>query len=165
MIGRVAETIEESSLHAWNVSEIQIVTSKVLSTSGRASRCILKVSIDKVHAKVRPQRSHVRKSRANSCVYPDTSRLLRRPKLYLPSHYWRDSRETLRLDIIYDERDYYEREREKKCSHVGILGFAFGNDVPFVTRATVFSVILVQSETLSLITMTKYAYKVYIRQK
>lgn len=44
----------------------QIITSKVPSTSGRASRCILEVSIDKVHTKVRPQRSRARKSRANS---------------------------------------------------------------------------------------------------
>lgn len=51
----------------------QIITSKVPSISGRALRCILEVSIDKVHTKVRSQRSRVRKSRANS-VFTQTLR-------------------------------------------------------------------------------------------
>lgn len=50
----------------------QIITSKVPSISGRALKC-LEVSIDKVHTKMRSQRSRVRKSRANS-VFTQTLR-------------------------------------------------------------------------------------------
>lgn len=54
-------------------------------------------------------------------------------------------RETLLLDIIYGGF----REKNNAESRAGILDQLFADDVPFVTRATVFGVISMQSETLS----------------
>lgn len=73
-----------------------------------------------------------------SCVYPDTSWLLRCPKLYLPSHYWRDSRET---DSCYQTLFTIGLATEKNAITPAILiHLLLGNDVSLVTYITVFGV-------------------------
>jgi len=89
------------------------------------------------------------------CVYPDTSRLLRRPKLYLPSlpHYWRVSRETLLLKRyswwVPRERGFKEPRRHPRAV----------DDVSLVTRATVFGVISMQFETQ----FSYHSYDMYMK--
>lgn len=133
----------------------QIITSKVPSTSGRALRCILEVSIDKVHTKVRKGRALG--NLVQIVCLPRHFAVLRRPKLYLPALLARFPRDITTRHYL---RWVSARKRRKKKDAAGILGLPpFGNDVSLVTHATVFSVISLQSEILQLTTMTKYVFK------